>query len=84
MIFIVCAVRDRALDAFMSPIFVQAIGVANRSFSDEINRTESAFHSHPDDFDLYQIGSFDDSNGQLTSIDPRVIARGKDVIRPVA
>lgn len=79
--FIVCAVKDRALDAFMQPFFVQTIGVANRSFTDEVNRPESPMYAHPDDYDLHQIGNYDDSTGQITPCAPQQIALGKAVKR---
>jgi len=78
---VVCAVRDRASDTFGRPFFVIAIGQAIRSFTDEINRAsaDNSFNSHPEDFDLYEIGTFDDDSGDLVSIKPRMVAVGKDV-----
>lgn len=81
-VYCVLAVRDRALDAFMQPLFVPAIGMALRSFTDEVNRPESPMCAHPDDYDLYQIGTYDDAVGLLTSLTPRQVAIGKDVKRP--
>lgn len=81
-VLIVCAVRDRALDAFMQPIFVPAVGLAIRSFSDEVNRPDSPMFSHSDDYDLYLIGSYDDSVGALVPESPRQVAIGKDMKRP--
>lgn len=81
-VYVVCSVRDRALDAFMQPIFTPALGMALRSFSDEVNRPESPMYAHPDDYDLFQIGSYDDSVGKLVACDPRQVAIGKDVKRP--
>lgn len=83
-IFAILAVRDRALDAFMQPFFVQSIGVGIRSFSDEVNRAESPMFAHPDDYDLYSLGTYEDADGSLVqpSGPPRQIAIGKDVKRP--
>lgn len=81
-IFIVCAVRDRAMDAFMQPFFCQARGIANRSFADEINRKDSPFAGHPEDFDLYELGTYEDSTGSLKSHDrPIQLSVGKDQVR---
>ena len=78
-----CAVKDRALDAFMQPFFVDSIGVAVRSFSDEVNRAESPMNSHPEDYDLYHVGFFDEDTGNVSSSgEVRCIARAQDVIRP--
>lgn len=79
----VVSVRDSAVDAFMNPFVVPAVGAAIRSFSDEVNRYDAsnAMNKHPDDYDLYEIGSFDPQTGLLESCTPRVLIRGKDALR---
>lgn len=64
-LLIVVAVKDRALDAFMRPFFVPTVGMALRSFQDEVNRKErdNAIHAHPEDYDLYKLGSWDEESG---------------------
>jgi len=74
------AVLDRAADAFGRPIFVNALGQAIRQFQDEIQRAEpnNALNLHPEDFDLYHLGTYDDNTGKLISLDePKQIAIGK-------
>jgi len=81
----ICTVRDRAVDAFGQPIFVNALGAAIRSFSDEINRTGSTFNQHPEDYDLYEIGEYNDQTAQIFPLNlPRQIAIGKDCVRKEA
>ena len=78
----VVAVRDSAMNAFAKPIFVQSIGVATRSFSDEVNRKgdDNQLSSHPEDFELYQLGTFDEETGRFVNCEvPQLIVRGKDV-----
>lgn len=75
---VVC-IRDRAVDAFGVPVFVAAVGQAIRSFTDEINNENSAFNKHPEDYDLYFVGEFDDSDGSFTLDKPKQIAVGKDL-----
>lgn len=82
MIQVVMAVKDRMADAFGRPLFVPAVGVGIRSFTDEVNRKDgdNQMFSHPDDFDLYELGRFDDSTGRFDlHDDPKVIAIGKQV-----
>ena len=82
MKLVLCSVKDRAADAYGRPMFVPSVGVAIRSFSDEVNRKdpENQLFNHPDDFDLYELGVFDDSTGKYEIRDnPSVIVRGKDV-----
>jgi len=82
MILIICTVKDRAADAFGRPMFVPSTGVAIRSFTDEVNRSDSEnnLYNHPDDFDLYDLGVFDDQTGMFSLHDvPRQLAIGKQV-----
>ena len=81
MLLKVCAVKDSAADAFGRPFFVPTIGLAMRSFIDEVNNRESPFNAHPDDYTLYEIGDFDDNTGLLFSLDtPRQVMRGKEAL----
>lgn len=78
----VLAVRDRATDSFGQPIFVVAVGVAVRSFTDEVNRKESPFNAHPEDYDLYHLAEYEDRQGQIQPFStPRLVSIGKDLLR---
>ncbi len=81
MIQVIVSVKDSAAQAFGRPIFVPAVAVAIRSFRDEVNRKDSTedMARHPDDFELYELGSFDDSTGVIEVISPRIVARAKDL-----
>lgn len=82
MKYVMCTVKDRAADAFGRPMFLNALGQAIRSFTDEINKdyAENQMYHHSDDFDLYDLGLFDDSTGWFTlHEDPKLLVRGKDV-----
>ena len=77
-------VRDSAVGAFGQPYSVVSIGGANRGFSDEVNRAgehNQMFH-HPEDFELYHLGSYDDQDASYTLLPkPVLVTRGKDVKR---
>lgn len=85
----VIAVRDRAADTFGSPWFSAALGAAVRAFGDEINSSESVASKHPEDYDLYELGMFDDDTGMFEpcrddkgdAVPPRMIAIGKSMVR---
>jgi hypothetical protein len=80
MKYAVCAVKDRAVNAFNRPIYVPTVGVAIRSFTDEVNRKDSELANHPEDYDLYELGSWDDETAIYTSLEvPRVITRAQDI-----
>lgn len=80
---VVVAVRDRAAEVYARPFCVPAVGAAMRSFADEVNRPspDNPVANHPDDFELYEIGSFDDVSGDLVPCKPRLLAVGKDLVR---
>ena len=81
----ICSVKDRAADAFGRPMFVPSTGVAIRSFSDELNRSDAdnQLYNHPDDFDLYEFGVFDDNTGLFELYDqPKLLSLGKQVKIP--
>jgi hypothetical protein len=82
MISVIVSVKDSAAEAFGRPMYLQSLGVAIRSFTDEVNREDkdNQLFNHPDDFDLYELGLFDDSIGRYELREnPTVIVRGKDV-----
>lgn len=80
MKYAVCAVRDRAVNAFNRPIYVPTVGVAIRSFTDEVNRKDSELANHPEDYDLYELGQWDDETGVYTPLEvSRVITRAQDI-----
>ena len=69
MIHFIVAVHDRQLDTFMRPFTAQSVGQALRSFKDETNREGSELRAHPEDYALYQLGTFNEQTGQVTSLD---------------
>jgi len=82
MIYKVCSIRDRASDTFSVPMFFGSIGAAVRAFGDEVKRPaeNNNLTKHPEDFDLYILGDFDDTTGAFTTVRPSQIAIGKDYI----
>lgn len=80
MNLVIVSVFDRAAQAFAQPQFVAAAGQAIRGFSDQVNGDKSVVSEHPDDFDLYEFGAFDDNAGKFELHgEARLLARGKDV-----
>lgn len=81
MKYVVYAIKDRATDSFSNPQFTSHIGAAVRGFSDAINNKESPVAKHPEDFDLYELGGYDDRTGLFETGVPRQVAVGKDLVR---
>lgn len=69
MRYVVCAVRDRQAGVFGQPFFVAAVGMAVRGFSDQVNRVadDNPLNKHPEDFELYQLGWYEDEPGEFST-----------------
>nr|AVQ10225.1 packaging protein [Gokushovirinae environmental samples] len=70
-------ILDRAIQAFLPLGNVRAEGEALRVFKDMIEQQGSPQNKHPDDYDLYIVGKFNDQTGEITPEKPRKIADGK-------
>ena len=63
MINKIYAIYDNKAKAFMQPFTTQNAELAIRTFKEHVNNPESIFHRHPNDFCLYEVGTFDDQTG---------------------
>lgn len=81
--YVVITVRDRSADCFAQPSYATSVGSAARSFADQINDPASGMlHKHPEDFDLYELGFYDDTTGSFELHDrPRQVVLGKDCVK---
>lgn len=77
----VFSIRDRAIVCFMQPFTSPTKGGAERAFADAINDAQTPMFNHPEDYDLYELGSFDNGTGLYEVGVPVQIASGKDVRR---
>ena len=83
MILHIFTVRDRAANVFGTPYFAVSKGSAIRGFGDEINRKgeNNMLNLHPEDFDLFYLGEYDDARGVFNTDTPTQIAVGKDLVQ---
>lgn len=81
----IVAIRDIKADVFAQPFFTASIGGAIRGFGDEVNRaaTDNMLYKHPDDFELYHLGEYDDANArfELLETPKQLVAGGSCVIK---
>lgn len=82
MLHFIVSVKDRAADVFNRPFFVPHRNVAIRDFTDEVNRVaaDNQLNKHPDDFDLYLMGQFNDNTGEFLLSEPILLVRAKDLL----
>lgn len=75
------AVRDVKADSFGNPITVQTVGVALRSFTDACNSGQSDLNKYPEDYMLYEIGTYDPASATVLGHQtPKLIATASGVI----
>lgn len=80
-IHVVVAIRDSCVDAFLRPFFVRSVAEAVRSFGDEIQRDDCPMKAHPEHFELFELGTFQDSQAVFVLLErPRSIALAVDFI----
>jgi hypothetical protein len=72
MIIKMYAVYDKNVGAYMSPFTSLNDNSAIRNFSQAALNPE-AFGKYPQDYDLFKIGEYDDSNAKFTNADPNPI-----------
>lgn len=78
----VFSILDHKSSAYGSPFFSPAVGVAIRSFSDLCRDDKTNLFRHPEDFSLFHIGEFDDSNATLVSfVELRPVAKALDFVK---
>jgi len=82
--WMVCAVRDSAVDAYGVPVFVRAKGEALRGFMDEVRRVDSPMNKHPSDYTLFFIGQYDDATGTMQPVSPQQLLRAKDCLTDIS
>lgn len=72
MIKIVMCLRDVKAELFMQPFFVPAVGVGYRNLIDEVDRggADNILAKHAQDFDIYQLATFDDESGEFLAVVP--------------
>lgn len=80
MIYGVFSIRDLKT-GFLSVTVDVSDASAKRGFEHATRKPDSLFFTHPSDYSLYRVGSFDTDTGVLTSIDPDLICHATDFVR---
>lgn len=70
MITKVFCIYDSKAKVFQLPFFMPTIGAAVRAFEDLVMDKSTMVNRHPDDFVLYEIGQYDDSNAETIAHHP--------------
>lgn len=79
----VFSVRDTCVGSFLLPMFFQNNAGAVRALGDAVNRPDkdNNFHQHPEHYQLYRVGDFDDESGSITPMVPEFIVDCQSLVR---
>jgi len=61
-------VRDSKAEAYLQPFFAINDNIAMRMMLDTANDQTTLFYKHPEDFQIFVIGKFNEKTGEITSI----------------
>lgn len=76
------SVYDAKAEIYHRPMHFLTTGEALRTFIDEASKEGSMIASHPEDFYLFEVGSYDDTTGQTKTLDPgSCLGRAIDLVR---
>lgn len=70
----ILSIRDIKTGHFAKPMDALHTGEIIREFEDVKKNPETKYGKHPEDFNLYILGSFDTETGKLESIEPVMLA----------
>lgn len=82
MKLVMCCVRDVKGETYSQPWFVSTAAAAVRSFTDLVNDSQKGqtLNTHPEDFQLYEMGTFDDTTGEFVTLPvPKHLVTGSSV-----
>lgn len=79
----IMAVRDIKADAFQRPFFSPGLGVGLRALGDEVGKPHegNTMNSHPEDFEFYLLGEFDDNTGEFNTHKPKQVGLATDFVK---
>jgi len=75
---ILVSLYDRATEAYAPIMTVNTRNEALRSFRQAVNDPQTPIHTNPTDYELYQLGTFNDQTGEINTDAPDLIGRAED------
>lgn len=73
-------IKDTAVSVFYPPFNSRNRAEAIRMFSDAALRPDSVIGVHPEHFQLFYIGDFDDETGEISSVYPEFVWSGQQAV----
>jgi len=73
-------IYDSKAKAYLTPFFLHEDGMAIRVFADCINDTTHQFGKHPEDYTLFNIGSWSDEKAKFLTNNPIALSNGIELV----
>lgn len=84
MIHTIMAVYDDKAEAFAQPYFVANLVVGQRAFVGAAQDKDSLLYRFPEDYRLYNLGTFDDVTGAFVSLErPELVMTASQAREPI-
>ncbi|AXH74896.1 MAG: nonstructural protein [Microviridae sp.] len=80
----VFTVRDEKVGLFLPPFYARNKGEAIRSFADAARNKDHNFAKYPEDFTLYELGTFDDETSTFELPIPARVASVSEVMPDIS
>ncbi len=74
-------IYDSKANAYLQPWFLPTTPMAIRAFTDCIRDPKHNFGAHPEDYTLFDIGTYDDQNAKIHSKAPVALGNGIEYVR---
>lgn len=83
MIIKMYAIYDRKTQIHHCPVYAHTTGHILRVIGDMVADPQSPFHLHPDDYQIWEIGTYDDATAHVMTESPHLISSLTDLVNPV-
>lgn len=80
---VIMAIRDVKAQAWLTPMFFHARGQGVRVFGDAVNGESGDIAKHPEDYRLFEIGTYDENSGEIVGINPEFVTDGSSLLLEV-
>jgi len=81
MMFVICSVFDIQARSFSTPFTLLTTDTAIRDFARAVVDSKGMVDKFPADYQLFQVGAFDEDSGQVFTIpQPVQLAKGLDYL----
>ncbi len=81
MIIKMYAIYDRKTEIHHCPLYAHSTGHVLRVIGDMVADPQTPFYRHPEDYQLFEIGTYDDATAHVVPNTPHLISTLSDLVR---